>query len=258
MTVSATKVPEQKRPLTVIVGRPLLELRLTGPDKVYISQPATYEITARNTGDIPLDNVAVVFHLKNVKVVTATQGAEQLQNRLQWGISRFIPGSERKFVVKVLGTAVGDDVTIVELLSRTTTKKETKVTTFIGAAALELRVKADANPIAERERVTYAVTVRNTGTKAAEDVRLEFKFPMEQMKYLGTDARVQLAASKLADKQAESVAFSVRPRESLTLQLPFEAVVAGLATFQVQMTGPDLSAGPVTATESTTITPAPK
>ncbi|MFL5342431.1 MAG: hypothetical protein ACJ8F7_19985, partial [Gemmataceae bacterium] len=178
--VSASKVPEQKKTLTVIVGRPLLELRVAGPEQVYVSQSAVYEITARNSGDVPLDNVAVVFQYKDLKIVTATQGASQFKDRLQWVIARFTPGMERRFSVKVQATAAGDAVNIVEILARNTTKREQKVTKFVGAAALELRARADANPIGVHDRVTYTVTVRNAGTPTAEDVRLTCTFPLEQ------------------------------------------------------------------------------
>ena len=250
LTVSAAGVAEQIKPWTVVVGKPLLELNVKGPERASISEAATYEITARNTGTIPLDNVAVVYQLKGVKVIKATQGAVAFKDRLQWTIDRFEPGSERQFSVRVQANSAGSVVNVFELLGRNVSQDKKVVTQFAGAAALDLKIKADKSILAEREKVTYTVTVRNTGTKPAEKVKLKFSFPLTQMKYVSGDERIKMTAD-----QGEIGPVDLPVKETLVLKLTFEATANGIAMFRVLMSSDDLTAGDVIATESTTITP---
>ncbi|MFL5340185.1 MAG: hypothetical protein ACJ8F7_08530, partial [Gemmataceae bacterium] len=75
-------------------------------------------------------------------------------------------------------------------------------------------------------------------------------------KYLDSDRR---ATYSTAQRQVESVAFSVKPKETITFRLTFEATTEGIANFQAQLSAEKkILETPITVTESTTITPATK
>src|SRR5262249_24430427 len=64
---------DQQTTWTVMVGKPVLETKITGPLKTYLTQPAEYSVTVKNDGNVPLDNVTVAVTLPpSFKVVRAS------------------------------------------------------------------------------------------------------------------------------------------------------------------------------------------
>jgi uncharacterized repeat protein (TIGR01451 family) len=237
---------------TVTVGKALLDVKVAGPVKpIYLSQPARYDIVARNQGTIPMDNVAVAFSLPlGMKVKQASQGAEQFSSRVQWVIQKFNPGESRTFSLQVQAAEPGTVPLFVEALGRGHVAHAEIKTEFVGAAALRLRIHKSSDPIVVGDKVTYTVTVQNTGTAEARDVEVKISVPTVQLKVESTTAGLT------ATKDQSSFAWGplrVRPGQTQTITVPAEATAAGKVRIHAEMTAPDLTSGPLTWEEETTI-----
>jgi len=252
-TAHADFLPDMKGDTwTVTVGKALLDVKVSGPTKpIYLSQPARYQIVATNRGTIPLDNVAVTFSLPNgMKVKQASPGAEKFASRIQWGIPSFKAGETKTFTLQVQAVEPGTVPIIVQALGRGHSAQADTKTEFVGAAALRLRIHKSSDPIQVGEKVTYTVTVQNTGTAEARNVEVKIALPTVQLKI--DPSTVGVTVSKDPGTFTWGP-LNVRPGQTQTIAIPAEATAAGKVRVHAEMTAAELTSGPLTWEEETTI-----
>jgi len=51
----------QTDPVSISVRQPKLDIRITGPDQEYVTEPVTYKVSITNTGDAPAQNVSLTL-----------------------------------------------------------------------------------------------------------------------------------------------------------------------------------------------------
>jgi len=106
------------------------------------------------------------------------------------------------------------------------------------------------------QEAPYILTIRNTGTEAANDVKVTATVPAQLR---ATDAQ---GPSKSA-LQGEKVSFEpivLKPGEEKRYLIYVKALKAGDVRFRVEITAKELTSGPLLKEESTTIfqeTPSP-
>jgi len=247
----ADALAEVKSSWTVVVGSALLDVTMTGPEKSYLQQPASYQISVRNTGTIPLSNVAVKFQLpQNITVVRATQGAEKFKGELQWMVASLPAGASKLFAVSVSTTTPGKIELIAEALGKGATGRANVGTDFQGAVALRMRVDASNNPVTVGEKVTYTVTIENTGNVEAKNVNLKVNYPLI---LLSPDHSNPPATASNNDLNFANL--TVKPRDAQRILITMKAAGDGNAVFHAELTSAEhLTSGPLIVEESTTIT----
>jgi uncharacterized repeat protein (TIGR01451 family) len=249
--VKADAMAEVKSSWTVVVGSALLDVSMTGPEKSYLSQPTSYQISVRNTGEIPLNNVAVKFHLpQSITVVRATQGAEKFKSELQWIVASLPAGASKLFTISVSTTTPGKLELIAEALGKGATGRANVGTDFQGAVALRMRIDSSNNPVAVGEKVTYTVTIENTGNVEAKNVNLRVSYPLL---LLSPDHSNPTPNSQNNDLTFASL--TVKPKDAQRILITMKAAGDGNAVFHAELTSPEhLTSGPLVVEESTTIT----
>src|SRR5262249_11691841 len=146
-TVKADAMEPVNSSWTVVVGQALLDVKMSGPERSYLSQPAVYQISVRNTGTIPLSNVTIVLSVpQSVSVVKATLGGEKFKDRFQWIISSLPAGAMRSFNVSVSAATAGRIELITEALAKGAKGQANVGTEFQGVAALRMKLDASSNP----------------------------------------------------------------------------------------------------------------
>ena len=249
--VSADRGVMAKDFWSVQVGPPPLKVEMTGPDKLYLNYPATYQFKVSNSGTTPLDSVSVSFALaQGMRVERATQGGQASKDHVQWPLGRLDAGKTMTFSITVRSQEARRVPQIVTARWRGPEQRAEVWTEFLGASALHLAVKESKNPVAVGEKIVYSITVQNRGTSPAKSVRLTAQFPIEQFTLLKdeSDGKVQLATNDVAID-----AFAVPAGGTVTKQVALKATRAGAATFHVEMSSPDLTAGNVIKESSATI-----
>jgi uncharacterized repeat protein (TIGR01451 family) len=238
---------------SVDVGKAEVQVALTGPDKGYAGQSTTMQAVVRNSGSIPLDNVAVVYHLPpGVSVQRASQDSESFKDRVQWNISRLEVGGTRTYRIDVIATKTGLTEHRVAALAKGSQSSSRVVTDYLGAIGLRLAVIESADPGRKGAALTYTLRVQNTGKTTAENVVLKVDYPIVLMEF----QRASIPHKFDKDKNRIILdSITVRGGETITVTLSMSALQSGIARMHVEMSGADLdSARPVIVEEVTTIT----
>jgi uncharacterized repeat protein (TIGR01451 family) len=98
-------------PVVTTAQIPVLALEKKGPPAVSLGQPLVYEITVRNTGQVPARQVRVEDELPAGTRLLGAEPAAAVPvqgDRLSWTVDTLPPGSERHFRVQVQPAAAGD------------------------------------------------------------------------------------------------------------------------------------------------------
>jgi hypothetical protein len=223
---------------------------MTGPDKVYLNYPAEYKIQMNYAGLVPLDNVAVAFTLpKGMRVVRATPGSQSFADRLQWNVMRLNPKESRNFTVAVQTATPGTVPSFVKVLWRGPEQIAEATTEFLGAVALHLDLRASNNPVRVGDPVRYTLTVSNSGSAAAKDVKLLVSYPITNFAVAeGTDGKPKAGGVQ------EITVPAVAAKGRVVKELVLKATAAGQALVSVEMESAELPAGNVKRDVPTTIT----
>lgn len=235
----------------VLVGEARIAIDKTGPAQRYVNLPITYQIAVTNTGTTALNNVVVSDPLPGqMSFVSATQGGRLVNNQVQWSLGTLAAGATRSVDVTLRAQAAG------RICNRATVTAERGLTasaefctTFIGVTALLLEVVDTDDPVEVGAATSYVILVRNQGTQAATNVRIEALVPNEM-------AVTRVTGPSDHRKQEQRVTFNpvtLQPRAEARYLIYVKPLQAGQVRFKAILTADQLTSGPVTEEESTNI-----
>jgi uncharacterized repeat protein (TIGR01451 family) len=248
--VTAAGGLRQEATSSVTVGKAKLSLVLVGPEKNYANLPATYELTVSNPGNSPASNVAVSATLPaGLRFIAASDAGQLFEGEVRWMPGNLAPGGKKTFKLE-LGAAMAGEFIIKANAKgeRDLTAQGEMKTVFQGVAGLTASL-TDTDPLEVNQEAPYILIIRNTGTEAANDVRVIATVPMQMQT---TDAQ---GPSK-AERQGDKVTFEpivIKPGEEKRYLIYVRALKAGDVRFHVEITAKELTAGPLLKEESTTI-----
>jgi uncharacterized repeat protein (TIGR01451 family) len=235
----------------VTVGEPRLTLTKVGPARRYLNSDAVYQITVSNAGSVPLSNVTITDALPaNVMLVRASNGSQRSGNEVSWSIGALAPGARQKVEVALRAGEQGKVCNrAIARAGRGLTAQAEACTEFLGVSALLLEVVDTEDPVEVGAETSYVIVVRNQGTVAATNIRIEALVP-EQMDI----NRVTGATDHRKDgRRIIFQPLTLQARSDARYVVYVRAIQPGDVRFKVDMNADILTSGPVHEEESTTI-----
>lgn len=251
-SVSAAGVAQVDAKSQVTVAEPKLELKAEAPAREQANRPARLTVRLTNRGSRTLTNVVVTDRLRNDCILEGiSAGGQQFESLVQWIVPSLAPNETRTMELAVRqpkGGQVAHDVTAVY---RGATQQATAGTEFEATPILAWEVRGSAPTVSAGREVTYTVTVDNTGSALATNVRPVVSLPpeltMTNSKPFGTlDAQGKITFD----------AVKIEPGARATFLVMAKASRQGEARVAVELAADVFTTGPVRKQEMTVIGPA--
>lgn len=242
----------QEASTRVTVGKPRLSLSMTGPEKRYANLPAVYQITLANPGAAPVTNVMVTNPLPaGMRLLGASDGGQQVDNEVRWALGTLAGGAKKALTVQLqlvqpMGAEIINRASV--RADRDLTAQAEAKTIFQGVAGLTARL-SDEDPVDVGREFAYVLVLKNTGTDAANDVKVTATIPAQLQ---STDAQGPIKATL----QGNKVIFDpivLKAGQEVKYLIYVKAVKAGDVRFRVDIEARELTAGPLREEESTTV-----
>lgn len=179
---------------TIRVTAADLEAILSGPEQKYQDTVADYLIEVVNHGTATSERVEATLRIpEGMQYLGGIDGGEQRGNQVRWEISALSPGVTREYAFRCRMTATGEQTLAFDCRGSASGETAVELQTAVSAVAdLVMSVEAPAAPAPVGREVPYEVTVRNRGSKAAEDVRVvtQFAHGIEPQRVVGHGGEV--------------------------------------------------------------------
>jgi uncharacterized repeat protein (TIGR01451 family) len=238
-------------PVALEFRRPRLELTAQAPVDWLLDRPLACALKVRNTGDGEARGARVEVELaEGLRYVGASEGVEAAGPRIAWGLGTLAPGQERALELRVSATRPGEMALRVRATAEfaEAVSAETK-TRLVGVPALGLEVVDDQDPIAVGGEVTYTITVRNQGSAADHNVKVDCTLE-EGMALVDASG----ATKREGAGEGRSLSFmsldTLEPDRSAVWKVRVKAEKAGDFRFRVSLTSGQMER-PVGETEAT-------
>lgn len=232
---------------------PALEVSLNGPKRRFLERPATYEVVLSNPGTAPAREVEVVTYLpKGMKFVEADhKGQYEPQNHaVYWSLEELPAQQTGAAKLTVLPLETGEQKLKLEgRAERGLQKSFEQVVQVESVAELQFSVRDEADPIEVGAETTYLITLTNSGSSAATNVRLGIGLPSE-LQPLGGDGPTRVVADG-GKLQIDPLA-RIGPGEEAVYKIKVRGAAAGAQRIQVQLMT-DETPIPVTREEITRV-----
>lgn len=221
---------------TVTVLKPALEVVVQGPPMQYVGQEDWYEVTVRNPGTAPAEDVRVAVALPSaVSLVAAPQGeVEDKQRAVRWTLDNLPPGKEAKFRLACRYEIPGTVRLAASAEGKNLAAQAEWLTQLETIADLALRVEDPQGPVPIGRPAEYRIILENRGTRAAEKVQV-VGFFSEGIEATGADG----APNKILPGQ---VLFSpiraIAPGEKMVLTIRAVASKHGHLVFRAEASCP--------------------
>ncbi|MBY0524976.1 MAG: DUF11 domain-containing protein [Gemmataceae bacterium] len=251
--VTATGGARAESESCVVIGEARLELEKRGPDRRFVTRPATYAITVHNPGTSPATNVVITDLVPaGAAVVSIGEGGRQVgANQVQWALGTLPPGARRTVQI-VLGMKEPGEIVnrATAAADRGLTAQAEIKTLFEGATGLTADVDVKDNPLEVGAETRYVITVINQGAIQATKVQVIATVP-EQL------AIVSARGPSNHQVAGQQVIFEALPAIQSRTEVKYEIVVKALrpgdVRFKIDVSADQLPTGPVHREQSTTI-----
>lgn len=166
----------------VNVLAPSLEIAVDGPSLRYIGRDARYEIVVKNTGEATNNNVRTMYAVpKSFDFVSATRGGkfDESNGTVTWFVGSIDAGKQVDLSVRLRPTVLGEFAHVARASSEHGAAANAQTMTKIeGAASLVLNVVDLDDPVEIGRETGYEITVRNDGSKEAQNIGLSVELPI--------------------------------------------------------------------------------
>lgn len=233
----------------VNVGRPVLEIKKTGPSKRLLGTTLSYQITLVNRGDVAARDLILEDDIPiGTTPYKTNYGGVETNGRMLWNLPDLPP--QGRIVVEIVYQANREGTYTSQAVARATCANPVSASTETvveGVPAILLEVVDVKDPIQLGGYESYLITTTSQGTSASTNVRIACQLE-DNVEYASAEGPTQ------ATLQGRTVSFRplphLAPGEKATWKVVVRAVEAGDARFKVTLTTDQLRR-PVEETEST-------
>jgi uncharacterized repeat protein (TIGR01451 family) len=165
---------ELSRQISVL--RADLDIEIGAPEFLFVGNEAEYSIQVRNTGTATADELTVTATLpSNVRYVSCVGNGryDESSRQVLWSLESLPQGTER--TLTLLCEMIGEGNAQVAATAAAATELSTDALASVQVQAmadLALSIEDPSGPVAVGDPAEYRLTIRNRGTKRAEDVRV--------------------------------------------------------------------------------------
>jgi uncharacterized repeat protein (TIGR01451 family) len=230
-----------------------LELALAGPERQYVGRDATWDVTVRNAGEVPLGNVVVRDRLpEGVAFKSATaDGRPDAGGEVVWYVPTLAPGESR--ALKVTGACQKATVRAATAATAAAAgvpeQRAEAVLDVLGVPALHLDLGSTGNPAQVGGTVGYQLRAVNQGSLPAVQVELTAEVPKSLKVLRGTGPGQPKVEGQTLTFPAVA---SIPPGQSVEYTVEAQALEPGDGRFHAELRSSVLSS-PVVAQEATTV-----
>lgn len=238
--------------VTTVVSQPALKVNITGPDKVFVTKDATYQVTAQNVGNATSANTVVQATIPSgMQFVSASQGGQQEGDAVTWRIGDLEAGKEVQLSATYRSVRGGSGQSVARAVGVCCEEASAAVKSDIeGIPAILLEVIDTDDPIKVGDQEKYYVTVTNQGSASDKNVVVKVEFE-ENIDYLASAGPTQGTSDNVKSVTFAPLA-SLEAGQKATWEISGKAVKEGDHRTTVVMTS-DAIGRPVQETEATRI-----
>ncbi|MCH8828491.1 MAG: DUF11 domain-containing protein [Planctomycetes bacterium] len=220
----------------VLVTAPSIKIAMKGPGLRYIGRNAVYVISVTNDGTGDTNNVRVLHRIPaGFQFVRADKGGkfESRKRMLSWFIGRVEPGKTVNVKVELKAKSLGKQEHLVGAISEQGAKAETKLTTNVdGSSSLVLEIVDLDDPVEVGTETAYEVRVRNSGTKAAFNVKITCELPAGVILISAKGPTSSIAENGLVIFKSLA---QLRPGKTALYRISVRGKIAGNHRFRVRL-----------------------
>lgn len=230
---------------------PGLKIDLTGPPTASAGEPALYEIVARNTGTLPLNDVRITGAIPvDCTLSKMTNGGQKYRDQIVWTVPSLKPGEAHsvRFGLKANTTGKRTIRAAADSVRGNLEKSSEVVTSFQGTAVLTWDAKMESATLGVGRSGLLTVTVKNAGGESARGARVRVELPGE--------VRFDQATPR-AENSGNEVVFdaeTIPAGGTRTYTVTFKAERSGQAWFRMKLAAEVLGDKPITKEQSVEIT----
>ncbi|HNX69624.1 MAG TPA: hypothetical protein PLL75_03085 [Candidatus Omnitrophota bacterium] len=234
------------------VKQPQLKVGVAGPDKVFVTKDATYQVTVQNVGDAASANTMVSATIPaGMKFVGASNGGTADDGRVKWNIGTLDAGKAVKLDATYKSVTGGTGESVANATGSCCQEASAAVKSDVqGIPAILLEVIDTEDPVQVGGTEKFYVTVTNQGSAADKNIVIKMSFE-ENFDYVSSSGPTQGKA-----EGTKSVEFaplgSLAAGQKATWEVTAKAVSEGDHRTTLVMTS-DAITRPVQETEATRV-----
>jgi len=231
------------------VHQPVLAITKTGPDRLFLGRPGTYQITVTNKGDAPaVDTIVEDTIPEGVQGVKASSGGSLSGSKIVWQLGTLAINASKTVSVTYTPSKGGTYTNVASAAAVCADAVTATVRTGVeGIAAVLLEVVDVEDPIEVGAQETYIVTATNQGSAPDHNVQITCVLEDAQ-EYVSSDGPTRATAEGRTIRFAP---LSVLPvGQKATWKVVVRALQAGDIRFQTIMNTQELGRS-VEETEAT-------
>ena len=230
-----------------------LDLRLDGPTFRYVTRPATYALSVKNTGTASAESVNLRVSVPKPFAFLEADNLgtfDAATKSINWPLGGMEKGQELTVSFKLRALAAGDfPILATADADRGLSSEASHVTKVEGIAAILLEVVDVDDPVEVGSQTMYEVLVTNQGTDFARNVRIQAVVP-DGVEIIGGQGPAE------ATIEGRTIHFAslpkLAPRADAIYRIKILGVTSGDFRIEVQARADSLDS-PVTELESTKV-----
>lgn len=239
-------------PVTIAVKNPVLKIKMTGPEKLFVTKDATYEIEIQNVGDAAVADALVTTRVPaGMNFVNASNGGIFKDGAVTWHVGTL--DAQKVIMLTVTYQGTSDGTVQNEVKAKGTCCQEVTAsakTEVQGIPAILLESSDEQDPIAVGGIEKFRVTVTNQGTAPGKNIVLKVSFE-KNFDYVAASGPTQGKAEGVKMVEFAPLA-SLAPKQKATWEIQAKALEEGDHRFGVSVKS-DAIERSVEKTESTRV-----
>jgi len=238
--------------VSTVVKQPVLDVKVSGPEKIFVTKNATYKVAVTNTGDAPSANTLVTTSVPaGMKFVKASNGGDLSGGVVKWSLGTLEADKTVALDATFNAVASGSGQSNAKAQGVCCQEASAVAKSDVeGIAALLLEAVDSEDPIQVGGNEKFYITVTNQGSAPDTNIIVKVSFE-DQLDYVSSTG-----PTKAQSVEPKSVEFaplaSLAPGQKATWEVTAKALAEGDHRTSVKLTSDVLSRS-VDETESTHI-----